>query len=190
MSGRRYSEAFKERMVRRMTAPGGPCAHHLSQEINVPGATLGRWLRAVAIVEGVGKKKIPVPPGETAPASPAGDRESHSTREWAPAEKLRVVAAASQLKDEELGAFLRREGLHLAQLEEWRGDILAALGSPAPRPKSPDAKRVRELERELARKDKALAEVTALLVLEKKVQALFGSSAEEGDSTDDKYEKK
>lgn len=189
MSGRRYSEAFKERMVRRMTAPGGPCAQHLSQEINVPGWTLGRWLRAAAIVHGVGKKKIPGT-GEPPAPSPVIERESHSTREWSPAEKLRVVAAAAQLKDEELGAFLRREGIHLAQLEEWRADILAALGSPAARGKSPDAKRVRELERELARKDKALAEVTALLVLEKKVQALFGNSAEEGGSTDDKYEKK
>jgi hypothetical protein len=49
---------------------------------------------------------------------------------------------------------------------------------------------VRELERELARKDKALAEVTALLVLEKKVQTLFATSAGEGDCTDEKYERK
>jgi transposase len=191
MSGRHYSSAFKARMIERMSTPGGPCAHHLSQEINVPGSTLGRWLKAAAIVEGVGKKRVAGPRGEAASSPPTGvDRESHSTREWGAAEKLRVVAAAAQLKDEELGAFLRREGLHLAQLEEWRGDVLAALGSPAPRSTSPDAKRVRELEQELRRKDRALAEVTALLVLEKKVQALFGTSAEEGDSTDEKYGKK
>jgi hypothetical protein len=105
-------------------------------------------------------------------------------------EKVRVVAAAAQLKDEELGEFLRREGLHSAQLEEWREGIVTALGGPAPRTRNPDAKRVRELEREVARKDKALAEVTALLVLEKKLQALFGTSAGEGDSTDDPSEKK
>src|SRR5262245_46293241 len=192
MSGRRYSEAFKARMVQRMTVPGGPCAHHLSREINVPGATLGRWLKAAAMVGGVAKKRGSGPTGEAPPpSSPGAERDHVSPREWVPAEKLRVVAAAARLKDEELGEFLRREGIHLAQLEEWRADILAALGSPAARSKTPDARRVRELERELTRKEKALAEVTALLVLEKKLQALFGSDlAEEGVSTDEKYGKK
>lgn len=41
-------------------------------------------------------------------------------------------------------------------------------------PKSVESRRVRELERELRRKDKALAEAAALLVLQKKVQALWG----------------
>jgi transposase len=148
---------------------------------------LGRWLRAASKVSGMGKgKRI----GGDVPSASTPEREIHSTRERTPVEKLRAVTAAFQLKDAELGAFLRREGIHLAQLEEWRTDVLTALGNPAPRPKDPDIKRVRELERELARKDKALAEVTALLVLEKKVQALFGTSAEEGDSTDERYEKK
>jgi len=178
-------------MVQRMTVPGGPNAERLSDDINVPAWTLRRWLNAAAMVGGVGRKKPPVPPGEDeSPSSVGGGRDSRSSREWSPAEKLRVVAGASQLKDDDLGAFLRREGLHLAQLEEWRADILSALGSPPPRTKTPEARRVRELERELARKDRALAEVTALLVLEKKVQALFGTSVEEGDSMDGKNEKK
>jgi transposase len=185
----RYSEAFKARMVQRMTVPGGANAEHLSRDINVPAWTLRRWLNAAAIVGDVAKKNSPVPPVEGGSASGlAAERDSRSSREWSPAEKLRVVAAASQVKDDELGAFLRREGLHLAQLEEWRADILTALGRP--RVKLPEDKRVRELERELARKDRALAEVTALLVLEKKVQALFRSSAEEGDVMDDKNERK
>jgi transposase len=191
---RRYSEAFKARMVQRMTMPGGPCAQHLSEEIDVPAWTLRRWLKAVVMVGNVTKKRIPGPTGKAPrpPSSPKPERDTVSPREWAPVEKLRVVTAAAQLKDEELGEFQRREGIHLAQLEEWRADILAALGSAGrPRPKSPDTKRVRELERELSRMEKALAEVTALLVLEKKAQALFGSSsAEEGDVTDERYDKK
>jgi transposase-like protein len=189
MSGHRYSEGFKARMVERMAMPGGPCATDLSREINVPGATLGRWLKAAGMVVGMAKKKAPM--GEKPSSSPAPvEREPHGTREWTPMEKLRVVGAAAQLKDEELGEFLRREGIHLAQLEEWRSEILAALGRPAPRPKGPDVKRVRELEREIARKDRALAEVTAMLVLEKKLQALLGTSAGEGGSTDEENDKK
>jgi transposase-like protein len=145
------------------------------------------------MVGGVAKKKILGATGAAPPPppSPRPERDGVSPREWTAAEKLRVVAAAAGLRDEELGECLRREGIHLAQLEEWRADIFAALGSAGPRPKSPDAKRVRELERELARKEKALAEVTALLVLEKKAQALFcSSSAEEGEFTDERYGKK
>jgi transposase len=187
----RYSEAFKARMVQRMTVPGGPNAEHLSGDINVPAWTLRRWLKAAAIVGDMATKKPSVAPVEGGSASEFGvERDSRSSREWSPAEKLRVVAVASQVKDDELGVFLRREGLHLAKLEGWRADILTALGSPGPRVKLPEGKRVRELEREVARKDRALAEVTALLVLEKKVQALFGSSAEEGDDMDEKNEKK
>jgi transposase len=50
--------------------------------------------------------------------------------------------------------------------------VLEALG---PQKKaSSDSKRVRELEKQLRRKDKALAEIAALLVLPKKVQAICG----------------
>jgi transposase-like protein len=83
---------------------------------------------------------------------------------------------ATGLSQEEIGAFLRRHGLHEAQLEEWRQAALGALQKPKktnPR-KSPEAKRIKELERELNRKDRALAEVTALLALKKKLDALLG----------------
>ena len=96
------------------------------------------------------------------------------------AEKLRLVKEAAELSEEELGAFLRRNGLHESQLEEWRRKVEeAALGAlvkskKSRRQQSPEAKRIRELERELNRKDKALAEVTALLALKKKLEALLG----------------
>ena len=101
-----------------------------------------------------------------------------------PAEKYRLVTEASTLSEDELGAFLRRNGLHEAQLQEWRQKVeeasLGALGSPKKRRrgKSPEAKRVQQLERELNRKDKALAEVTALLALKKKLEMLLGDEDE------------
>jgi transposase-like protein len=186
----RYSEAFKARMVQRMTVPGGPNAERLSDDINVPAWTLRRWLNAAAMVGGVGRKKPPVPPGEDeSPSSVGGGRDSRSSREWSPAEKLRVVAGASQLKDDDLGAFLRREGLHLAQLEEWRADILSALGSPPPR-----RRRLRpggyESWNESCAEGQGARRGDSALGARKKVQALFGTSVEEGDSMDGKNEKK
>ncbi|MEO7964769.1 MAG: hypothetical protein ABIT38_12780 [Gemmatimonadaceae bacterium] len=83
---------------------------------------------------------------------------------WTGAEKLRVVSEARGLTGSALGAFLRREGLHAAQLTAWRAAAEAALGAPArPRPGgSPEAQRIQALERELRRKDQALAEMSVI----------------------------
>jgi transposase-like protein len=100
------------------------------------------------------------------------------------AEKLRLVNEASALSEEELGEFLRKNGIHSAQLEQWRKDALAGLGAPVRKPSSKhtqEAKKIRELEREVRRKDKALAETAALLVLKKKAQAIWGD--EDDDTT-------
>jgi len=93
---------------------------------------------------------------------------------------------ASSLTGSSLGEFLRREGVHEAQLEEWREKVFrAATGAlkDAKRKKSeqtPEARRIRELESELRRKEKALAETAALLVLKKKLEAWY---AGEGDAS-------
>jgi len=87
---------------------------------------------------------------------------------------LRVVIAAQGLDETALGAFLRREGVHEAQLVEWRAAAEAALGTrPGRAGSTPETERIRALERELGRKDRALAETAALLVLKKTMTATF-----------------
>ena len=115
-----------------------------------------------------------------------GSREARSA-----SEKVRIVMAAAALGPDELGAFLRREGVHEAELEQWReavvnGATSAIEGSATKGTRGADAKRIKELERELRRKDKALAETAALLVLQKK----FHTYLEERDrDTDEENEK-
>lgn len=102
-------------------------------------------------------------------------------------ERAQAVLAASQLSDEELGEFLRSQGLHREQLDEWKHALEEALARPRRGARaSGDAKRIKELEREIARKDKALAETAALLVLKKKMALLWG---EEDDDTDPRKDK-
>jgi transposase-like protein len=116
---------------------------------------------------------------------PSSNSLSRRPEDWSAAERLRVIAQASLLSEAELGAFLRREGLHEETLQQWRASALEGL-SPERVSRSREkatAKQVRELERQLRRKDKALAETAALLVLQKKVQAIWG---DEDDSTDPK----
>ena len=175
----KYSDGFKARMVQRMSEPEGISASALSREVGVQQPTLSRWLQKARMVSSM-----------RAPADGAseGQREAKSPRQWSAADKLRVVHEGARLQDQELGAFLRREGLHGAQLEEWRALVLGALSTARQsksRQASAESKRIRELERELNRKEKALAEVAALLTLKKKAAEIWG---ERDDSTSAKSE--
>ncbi|WP_437851709.1 transposase [Sorangium sp. So ce363] len=115
----------------------------------------------------------------SAPPPPAVARRPE---DWTPEQKLRAMTEAAALSERELGEYLRREGLHEAQLAEWRKAALEALGGPAKAGHGPaPSRRVRELERQLRRKDKALAEAAALLVLQKKVQAIWGDGDDDTD---------
>jgi hypothetical protein len=88
--------------------------------------------------------------------------------EWTVEQKARVLAEASNLDGEQLSAHLEGEGVKLVEYEQWR--IALEEGGRA---SASTNKRIRELERELARKEKALAEAAALLVLKKKVETLY-----------------
>jgi transposase-like protein len=97
-------------------------------------------------------------------------------KQWTASEKLRAVVEAAALSEQALGAFLRREGLHAAEVRQWREAAEAALGgrSREKHQQAVDAKRMKALERELRRKEQALAEAAALLVLKKKVREIWG----------------
>ena len=154
---RPYTEAFKSRVVRRLVGPSAQSANAVAAEVGVAQATLSRWLVAARNV---------------------GDMPRATTKKWTGAEKLRVVTEARGLSESALGALLRREGLHEAQLIAWRAAAEAALTDPArgrPVP-SAETKRIQALERELRRKDAALAETAALLVLKKKAEAWWGDA--------------
>ena len=84
-------------------------------------------------------------------------------RDWSIEEKIRILATASTLTGAALTDFLQREGVLRAEYEQWR----FALGEEG-RASLATMKRIRTLERELARKEKALAEAAALRVLQKK----------------------
>lgn len=163
-----YSAKFREKMVQKMTGPRAVSATALSEEAGVSQATLSRWLRDAKV-------------------SPMVKRKKTSRRRWSAEEKVRLVMEAAAVgEEEELGAFLRREGLHEADLERLREEVqdAATLGLRAKsrrRGLSPEEKELRALRKELARKEKALAEAAALLVLRGKVQAFF-SGEEEGDT--------
>ena len=159
-----------------MLRPNGVSAMSLAKEVGVPQPTLSRWARSLGRVSLVSDKNM------TATAS-----RSRRPEDWSAQERLRVVIEASRLGEEELGELLRREGLHEETLEEWRDAALEAL-QPATAVKSRggDKKKIKQLERQIARKDRALAETAALLVLQKKVREIWGDGDDDTSEESDK----
>ena len=162
-----WPHEVKEHMVRRLISPDCPTLIDLAIESGIPKGTLSRWRWEA--------RQVP-DPMEVCVSSD----QPRSSRQWTAAERFRIVVAADGLGDEELGEFLRSEGLHEATLAQWRDAALQGLSKPARRGQS---RRERALERELRRKEKALAEAAALLVLKKKARMLFGE-AEDDESED------
>lgn len=169
----RYSDGFKEQMVRRLVGPDAVSALALSREVGVGQPTLSRWLRA-----SLGRM-----------SRDEGQRLSKALSKRTPEERAALVLEAKGLNGAELGAFLRRHGLHEADLEtlkQWLAERLDPKTGMRERDENKKArkaeqKRIKRLESELRKKDKALAEAAALLVLQKKVQALWGD--EDSDMT-------
>lgn len=171
-----YSELVRARMVRRMVGPSAVGATELSRETGIPQPTLSRWLRGAASLRLVSTK--PDEPSDEAA------QEAKRPQDWNPKERMRFVLEADGLGDQDLGELLRRRGVHREQLDAWRAQA-EVFGEPTASRRSPDGKRIKALEREIARKDKALAETAALLVLQKKVHLLFPDGVYAGDDTDE-----
>jgi transposase len=159
-----YPMEFKDSMITKMTPPSARSATSLAQEVGVPQATLSRWLRergSVALKgEGMTQRRAEV---------------------WSAEEKLAALLEYERLCEEERGKFLRGKGLHEAHLEKWKREIIEGLKiKPFMGGKNdPQRKRIMALEKELRRKEAALAETAALLVLKKKASAIWGEDGEE-----------
>ena len=158
---RPFSLAYKQKMLGRLTGKDAVSARQLSLETGLRQQTLSRWLQDACSVSVMPSKRQP--------------------KEWSIDEKIRILAKAGKLTGTELTELLEREGLLLAEYEQWR-HALAEEG----RSSLATTKQIRTLERELARKEKALAEAAALLVLKKKVNRLWEG---EDDGTDEENER-
>ena len=138
--------------------PDGISITELSKEIGISKQTLYNWM-----------KEYKYGNNDT-------QSESRSPRQWKSEEKYSAVLEAAGLSDDDLGKWLREKGLHSDHLDLWEKEMKQMLSSTKQKEELKVAKkRIKELEKELSRKEKALAEVSALLVLKKK-RILYGGS--------------
>lgn len=138
----------------------------IARELGVATVTLRSWVAKSANGSGTMKKNH------------FGPKSKNRSLD----EKFSLVLEAAALKESELGDFLRRHGLHNIELDQWKKELSERLQGPSRADRSEENKlkfaNIR-LEKEVRRKDKALAEVSALIILQKKVSALLGTGEED-----------
>jgi transposase-like protein len=167
---RRYSEAVKADVRRRMSPPHRQSVAQISAELGIHVITLYKWRKAWRLQ------------GEVVPASQK-DPEG-----WGASDKFTVVLETAGLNSTELAAYCRERGLFPEQVDRWRQAAQDANAQPLltmadqkdlQKRHQEDQREIKRLQQELRRKDKALAEAAALLIASKKIQAYWGE--DEGD---------
>ena len=160
-----YSEERRESLVRRMlNAEIGMAA--LARESGIAEATLYRWR-------------------DQAQVSDAGVSKSKKMQRLSATQKLAVVTESAQMNEAELSEYCRKKGVYPEQVKDWRSQAEAAMagmmvsGKEHRQALNSERRQREQLERELRRKEKALAETAALLTLRKKAAAIWGEAEEE-----------
>ena len=158
----KYTAEIKAAAIKRMLPPQSMSVPRIEQEMNIPQATLYAW-RAIAKRQGL---LMP--------------NANHN--EWDAASKLNCIIATAALNQAELSAYCRENGLFAEQISVWKGQLIEQLSNQTTREDQLALKELsnknKKLQSELNRKDKALAESAALLVLSKKYRALWADADE------------
>lgn len=162
-----YSKELKSAIIVKMLPPNDTPISKISREEGIPEATLHKW-RAEARANGIAV------PATAAPAE-----------RWTTEDKFLIVIETATMSEIELSEYCRTKGIYPEEVQGWKDACMQANGGVAKeasrlnRELKQKEKENRALEKELLRKEKALAEAAALLVLRKKADAIWGDPEEE-----------
>ena len=163
----RYSPERKEAVLRKMMPPHNRTIRELAKAERISEATLYNWRQQAR------DKGRLMPDADTSPEG------------WAARDKFAAVIESAAFNEAELAEYCRKKGIYPEQLARWKiaceraNDWDRERNIELKKGQKKDRNRIRDLERELRRKDKALAETAALIVLQKKVKAVWGDHEEE-----------
>jgi len=158
----RYSLELKNSIIAKMMPPENKSITQIARETGLPEATLNQWRRK-ARAAGC--------------ATPADNQEAER---WSTQDKFLIVVETASMSEAELAEYCRSKGLFVEQLRAWRDACMQANGGVAKEAAryqqelKQTNRRVKQLEKEIHRKEAALAETAALLVLRKKANAIWG----------------
>ncbi len=154
-----YSKDFRDSIVSKIINRRNQTVAEVCEAEGINQYTAANWLRNATL--------------------PAMNKKSRSKKKWSAKQKLKAVSETMSATEAEVGSFLRKEGLHSQELVEWQEQAMTSLEQPFKALLSIEEQKklldeVKRLEREVLRKDEALAEASALLILQKKIALICG----------------
>jgi transposase-like protein len=155
-----YTPAFKQSIVQKVLMPGGPSVMETAEKNGIHHTSIRNWIKSYASTSGMKK-----------------------SNDWTPEKKLEVIIKTAAMTENQRGEFLRSNGLHSSELEQWKQDFYSSQQA-AGRPRvDPEVIKLRnkekELSKDLRRKDRALAEMSARVILLKKNHLIFGETEDD-----------
>ena len=163
----RYSPERKDSILKKLLPPHNLTVAEVAREEGMAVQTLYHWR------DNARKEGRPVP-GKTLTAD-----------DWSAEAKLAVIIETAPLSEAEISQYCREKGLYREQVQQWKLECLSGFQTSEVQTKTikqqakADKAEIKSLQRELRYKEKALAEAAALLVLRKKLNALWGDDSEE-----------
>lgn len=160
----RYSKDFKEQALTKVLQRGEQSIAAIADELNINVFTLRGWLkqsRAIALTKTMNQQR---------------------PKDWSREQRFEALVSSAGLEGEALNAFCRERGLFTHHLQAWKQDFIKPLEvaeqtRASRRVTKPLQDELDQLKKDLQRKEKALAEAAALLILQKKCQAFWEEKA-------------
>lgn len=166
----RFTQSFKIQAVEKALSRNGVTTlNEVATSLGVGCSTLGKW-----IVKARNQEFDRVSPEEI-------KQMSHDKRpqDWTLEERLNMIVVCTTMSGEKLSEYCREQGVYPHHVEQWRFNFMSGDMSMKKVVSPSEIKTLKQenkaLKKELNRKDKALAETAALLVLQKKVNAIWGN---------------
>ena len=162
-----YTRRVKEAAIRMMLPPESKPLSKISETLGIPLGTLKKWQQELRA---------------SGHAAPANDDPAD---QWSSKDKFLIVVETINLNEAELSEYCRLKGLYPEQVKQWQeiciranGEIPGQIAEMMQQDKAMQ-RELRQIKKELQRKESALAETAALLVLRKKAEAIWGTPDEE-----------
>jgi len=156
----RYSIEMKKAVIKKVLLGEKP-QYEIAREAGISRSTLTYWLKHYRKGGNItlnNKEKRP--------------------QDWTSEERIGALIKAGSMSDEERVSWCRKKGLFGHHLEQWKKDAINAAMPNLNQGKCDEIRRLKkenaDLKKELFRKEKALAEAAALLILKKKAHSIWG----------------
>ncbi len=159
----KHSEAFIEQALVKVYSRGGRSVKSIAQDLNIGYHTLKYWIKSRSMI----KSTVPT-------------TKEKRPQDWTAEQQLIALHETHGKAGEDLQAWCRERGLFVHHLTSWKAAFCA--DGKEPGPGNHEVRTLKDvvvkLKRELVRKEKALAEAAALLILQKKFRALWEEEAQ------------